>query len=632
MQAGRYLFLASLLAGISLFAGNIAAQKLLAGVRIDFTSGKLFTLSNGTRETLRSIAEPVDITLVYSRAAAQDYPAVRAHADRVRELLGTYAAQSEGRVRVREINPSPFSPAEDEALAAGISGLPATSGDPLYFGIIGRNTIDDLRVIPFLAPEREATLEYDLTRMIARLDDPDPPRVGILSALPGMATSGEDSGYMLLQDIARSFEIERIPETFEALPDDLDVLLVAHPPELSRRQEWLIDQFILRRGRAVFLIDPAAKTAAAEGVFGREGARLQSGLGTLGRAWGITLAPEAVADAAHALPVPVETGPGRVEELAHPLFMAIPAAEMNREDVITADLMRAVNFGAPGALLFGDPPDSARLTPLIVTGPSPSFIDARQAAGNLTPAATLRAYASEPGPLVLAARLSGRLRTAFPGGAPAFDEPQDAAGAERARAAAASAAPHIAASEVDAEIVFIADIDLLADAFYIVPGSTNVVADNGALVLNALDAVSGGGALAQLRSRAPGLRPMARVDRMREAAEAQFFRQQDALEERLAIAQSRLAELQSRSVEAGFAEGDPEASLSADERIELARLRDDILDLRARVREIERIYRRDIDRLEAILKAINIWGGPALVGFAGLLVWYNRKRQRMRIE
>ncbi len=270
MRANRYLLLATLLAGIILFAGNIAAQKLLAGARIDFTSGKLFTLSNGTRETLKGITEPVDLTLVYSREAAQDYPAVRAHAERVRELLGTYASQSGGRVRVREINPAPFSPAEDEALAAGISGLPAASGDPLYFGIIGRNTIDDLRVIPFLAPEREVTLEYDLTRMIARLDDPDPPRVGVLSALPGMAATGEDSGYVLLQDIARSFEIERIPEDFEALPDNLDVLLVAHPPAMSRRQEWLIDQFILRQGRAVFLVDPAAKTAAAEGVIGLE--------------------------------------------------------------------------------------------------------------------------------------------------------------------------------------------------------------------------------------------------------------------------------------------------------------------------------------------------------------------------
>lgn len=529
MRASRYLLLATLLAGACLVAGNIAAQRLFAGARFDFTSGKLFTLSGGTRETLKGIAEPVDITLVYSRVAAQDYPAVRAHADRVRELLGTYAAQSDGRVRVREINPAPFTPAEDEAIAAGVSGLPASGGDPLYFGIIGRNTIDELRVIPFLAPEREVTLEYDLTRMIARLDNPDPPRVGILSALPGMAVSGDEAGYVLRQDIARSFEIERIPDDFEALPEDLDVLLVAHPPDLSRRQEWLIDQFILRRGRAVFLVDPAAKTAAAEGVTGRDGTLFQSGLGTLGRAWGITLAPAAVADASHALPVPVENSAGRVEELAHPLFVAIPAAEMNRDDVITADLMRAVNFGAPGAFLISQTPGEAAITPLIITGPSPSFIDAEAAAGNLTPAATLRAYVTEPSPLVLAARLSGRLQSAFPGGAPAFDEPRDPDEAERVRAVAASAAPHLPASEVDAEIVFIADVDLIADAFYIVPGSASVVADNGALVLNALDAVSGGGGLSQLRSRAPGLRPMARVDRMREAAEAEYFRQQEAL-------------------------------------------------------------------------------------------------------
>ncbi|MBK8198025.1 MAG: Gldg family protein [Acidobacteria bacterium] len=628
MNARRYLIFSTLLAGVLLLAGNIAAQKLLAGARADFTEGGLYTLSHATRATLEDISEPVDLTFAYSRKVGQAFPAVQAHAARVRELLASYQAASGGRIRVREIDPSPFSEAEDEALAAGIAAVPSGGNDPLYFGIIGRNTIDDVRILPFLAPEQDLTLEYDLTRMIARLNHPEPPRVGILSSLQGMATPDPAGGYALLQDIARTFEIDPLPEDFSALPEGLDVLLVAHPPPLSSRQEWLIDQYLLRGGRAVFLVDPAAKIAVTGDVFGISSELARSSLGRLGRAWGVELASDAVADAAFALPVPVETANGRVEELAHPLFIGVPAAAMNREDPITADLMREVNFGAPGALVVGTPPPGVTLTPLIMTGPSPSYINAGEAARDMPPAEVLRNYKSLPAPLPLAMRVSGLLVSAFPSGAPAIDTPRDPAAAEAARAAAAALPPHIRAGERPAEIVIISDADFIADEFYIVEGGGVAVADNGALVLNALDALAGGGELSRLRSRAPALRPMTRIDNMRSAAEEQYFRQQEELESRLTAAQARLAELQGEGTGDGFFAGDLEAQLNDEERSELTALREDILALRARLRATERDYRRGIDQLEGTLKALNIWGGPVLVTLAGLIVWRRQKRPR----
>ncbi len=616
MKTRRYLVLSTLLAGVILLAGNTAAQKLLAGARIDFTDGRLYTLSRATRTTLAEISEPVDLTFAYARRTGQAYPAVQAHAARVRELLATYESQSGGRIRVREIDPSPFSEAEDEALAAGISAIEASGNDPLYFGVIGRSAVDEVRILPFLAPEQELTLEYDLTRMIARLNHPEPPRVGVLSALPGMSAPDPAGGYILLQDLARSFELETVADDFSALPDDLDVLLVAHPAPLTSRQEWLIDQYLLRGGRAVFLVDPAAKTAVTGDVFGAGNELARSGLGRLGRAWGVELSPDALADAAYALPVPVETARGLVEELAHPLFVGIPAGSMNREDPITADLMRVVNFGAPGALIPDSPPDGVTLTPLIMSGPSPSFIDAGSAARNMQPADVLRAYRSLPAPQALAMRVSGRLVSAFPGGAPGADAPGDTVAAE-----------HIRAGERSAEIIIIADADFIADEFYIAEGG-GAVADNGALVLNAVDALAGGGELSRLRSRAPALRSMTRIDNMRSEAEEQYFRQQAELETRLTAAQTRLAELQDTGAGDGFFAGDPEAELSDEERVELASLRADILDLRGRLRDTERDYRRAIDRLEVSLKAINIWGGPVLVALAGVFVWRRQKRPR----
>lgn len=627
MKAKHYLIAATALTGIIFVSANLLVQNVFTGARIDFTENNLYTLSDATKTTLKTVAEPVDITFVYTRSTGQEFPAIRAYAARVRELLHVYESQSGGKIQVTEIDPVPFSPAEDQALAAGITAVDTNGSDPLYFGIIGRNSIDDQRVMPFLAPEREVTLEYDLTRMVARLDDPDPPRVGILSSLPGLTAPGGEGGYTLLRDIHKSFDVEPIAETFQSLPEDLDVLLVAQPPRLSPRQEWLIDQFVLRTGRAVFLVDPAAKTVANTGPFDISDAETASSLMALGEAWGVTLSEDAVADAASALPVPVDTGGGRIEELAHPLFLGIPAGDMNQDDLITADLSRTVNFGAPGAFTADDLAEGAELTPLLTTGPSPSFIDATEAVTDMTPQQVLRQYQTEPAPLALAARLSGHLNTAFPQGAPAFDEPSDPMLAEIARAEAASALPHISESETEAQIVLIADVDFIADEFYIIPNEQIVVADNGALVLNALDALAGGGELSRLRSRAPSLRRMERIDRMRENAEAIYFRQQAALQDNLQTAQARLEELQAIGAADGFFSGDLEADLTEAERTELLDLRQRIVDLRAQLREIERNYRRDIDSLEGTLKAINIWGGPFLVCLIGLFVWYRQKRK-----
>ncbi|KCZ55787.1 hypothetical protein HY29_10500 [Hyphomonas beringensis] len=627
MRAKHYLIAATALTLIIFIASNLLVQKVFTGVRLDFTENNLYTLSDATKSTLDNVAEPVELTFVYTRSTGQDYPSIRAYADRVRELLHVYESQSGGKVRVTEIDPLPFSPAEDEALAAGATAVDTNGNDPLYFGIIGRNSIDDQRVIPFLAPDREVTLEYDLTRMVDRLDDPDPPRVGILSSLPGMTSPGGEGGYALLRDIGKSFEIVPIAETFQSLPEDLDVLLVAQPPELTERQSWLIDQFILRRGRAVFLMDPAAKTVSGGGVFSMGEPLTHATLGALPNLWGVSLSEQAVADAANALPVPVDAGNGRVEELAHPLFIGIPAGDMNQDDLITADLSRSINFGAPGAFDSSQLGDGAEFTPLITTGPSPSFIDADKAITEMTPQAVLREYQTQPTALVLAGRLSGKLTTAFPQGAPPVDTPSDPVLAELAMAEAQSVPPHIAESETDAQLVLIADVDFISDDFYIVPGNEIVVADNGALVLNALDALAGGGELSRLRSRAPSLRPMTRIDGMREKAEAIYFRQQAELETNLQTAQARLEELQAIGSTDGFFAGDLEADLTDEERAELLGLRESIVDLRQRLREIERDYRRDIDQLEGMLKAINIWSGPLIVGLIGLFVWYRQKRK-----
>lgn len=625
LLTGRIWFLAMAILLAALFVlANLSLQPHLVAARLDFTERKLYTLSPATRQTLRGLSEPVDLTFVYSRRVGQDYPRIRAHAARVRELLGVYESLSRGQLRVREIDPTPFSPAEDEALAAGITAVQTQQTDPLYFGLIGRNTVDDVRIIPFLAPEREGTLEYDLTRMVGRLDDPAPPRIGLVSTLQGMSGDGQGAGYAIRQDMARSYQVERIPPDFVSLPEDLDALMLAHAGPLNDYQFWLVDQFALRQGRIVWLVDPAAKAATAGGLFDISQAPASTGLGPLGHHWGITLAAGAAADATHALPVQTRMPDGRTDIAGQPLFIAAPPSNLNRTDPITSELQRPVNFGAPGAFM-ADPRGGLDFEPLAQTGPAPALIAADRAVRDMPPNEVLAAYQPREAPLTLAGRLSGRLSTAFPDGPPPLPLSGDPVIDELTRAATERAPEAIGQSTAEAAIILVADVDLLDDGFYINPNGGAPIADNGAFILNALDAVTGVDGLLSLRSRAESLRPMSRVDEMRADAEAEFFDEQARLQARLVESQSRLEQLQAELAEGLATGGELEAGLTPVERAELQSLRTDILETRARLRAIERDFRRDIDSLEAALKAVNIWGGAVLIILAGLLVWWRRR-------
>ena len=627
MTARRYLLLASVLLVVIFAAANLLAQQWLSGARADFTQSKLYTLSDGTRATVSGLTEPIDLTFVYTRSVGQDYPTVRAYAVRVRELLAAYETLGGINFRLREIDPAPFSEAEDEALAAGLVAIDTNGSDPLYFGLIGRNAVDDERVIPFLAPEQETRLEYDITRMLARLDRPEPARIGLLSTLPGMAALTGEAGYAIRQEMEKTFTIDLIEEGFTELPDDLDVLMLAHPPALTEWQLWQIDQFILRTGRALILLDPAAKTAQGSGPFSMTNRQTRSDLDRFAPVWGVRLDGVAIADAETALSVETDAGEGRTSVLQHPLFLAVPPALMAPTNLITADIRRTVNLGAPGRLLINDGAPGQREI-LMQTGPAPSDIPAEQAALDMSAADTVALYqASDRGAAPLAVRVSGALISAFPEGAPVADIPEDPIYAELMQAAVEQAAPHVTTSAVDADIILLSDADMLDDGLYLDLQSGIAFADNASFILNALDSLSGGSELMSLRARAPGRRPMTTVDAMREAAQTRLFSEQARLESRLQVAQERLEELQSIGATGGFFDGDVSAELNDMERQELAELRESIVTTRSRLRQIEREFRQDIDRLEWRLRLFTLFTGPLLIGLFGLAI-YARNRRR----
>src|SRR5690606_25629081 len=177
------------LAIVLFFGINILADALFKSARLDLTADRLFTLSDGTKQVLAAIQEPIDLRFYYTEQLDEAGPYFATHARRVEELLAEYQRLSDGRVRLERLDPQPFSPEEDLAVAEGLEGLPLNSDGTLaYFGLSGRNSTDDIQVISYLAPERANFLEYDLTRLVHDLANPDKPVVGVIGDLPLMGS------------------------------------------------------------------------------------------------------------------------------------------------------------------------------------------------------------------------------------------------------------------------------------------------------------------------------------------------------------------------------------------------------------------------------------------------------------
>lgn len=646
MSARRFSLLAALALFVAFVAGNVISNSWFRSWRLDLTENHLYSLSEGTVRTLADLTEPVELTLYYSRDGAALEPSLQAYAARVREMLQTFQARSHGRVRFVEVDVKPFSEEEDAAVEAGVEPIVLFEGaDPLYLGLVGANAIDDRVVLPFVAPQREAFLEYEVTKLIFELENPERTRVGLITSLPLNPGVEAEPVFgpppqesMFSAEMGRLLDVTKLEPDFTSIPD-VDVLAIIHPGELSPAQLYAIDQFILRKGRAFIALDPAALAADQSGGLGALGlgasAPPSSTLEPLLARWGVAMTPGVVLDLDNALPVQAQDPrTGQPVQAPQPLFFRAAGDQLDREDLMTAWLQRGINFGLAGALTVSER-EGVTVTRLVQTGGRTMRMPAEQAMLRPSPFEILQMWpASGSRVETVALRLSGNLSTAFPGGPPPAEEAATPPAVAPAPAPpspqpppAAAPSPPLTASATPAEIVIVADVDFLDDNFYADRRNNVAVADNAAFALNALDVLGGSAALVSLRSRAPSQRPMELIDEMEREAQRRIRRRQEDLQAELEETQDRLAALQARGGGSGFFTGNLGAELTSEENAEIERFRQRVLEVRGELRTVGRDLRGDVERLQAGLVFLNVWLAPMLVAGAGLLLFWRRQRR-----
>jgi len=643
------------LAVVLLFAVNILASRLLGPVRIDLTEHRLFTPSEGTRAILTGLDEPVTLRFYLSKRELERAPGIGGYADRVRALLEEYERIADGKLTLRVVDPEPFSDEEDRAVGFGLRGVPLGLDEGIfYFGLVGTNSVDDEEVIPFFTTEREQFLEYDVTKLVHNLSSPQQKVVGLLSSLPiegqgpaMQAAMGAMAGppWTVVDQIRQLFELRSLHPSLDEIPDDIDVLMLVHPQTLPREALYAIDQYVLRGGRVVAFADPYSEAqqeamAMAGGMMPPTMSR-RSEIDELLSAWGVTLGDDVVADLALALKVRMEQS-GRILTFDYPVWMNIAPSTFDQEDIVTGDLAN-LGFGTPGYL---EPAEGATttFTPLVTTtAGAAQFTTAQVAAVTTDPRDLLDDYAPQDRPYTVVARISGKVRTAFPDGRPKSEATRDedtsetagedvdgetaAEGAE-AEAAAGPKAAHRSESAEDAQIIVVADADMLADRFWVVVqeflGNRIAIpsAANGTLVINALDNLTGSGDLISVRNRGTFTRPFTRVAALRQQAERTFRAKEQELIAELTQTEGRLVELEESN------QGDDALVLTDAQREELVRFRQERVRIGKELREVRRQLRADIEALEAWLKFANIGLVPILIGLVGLTAGLAQVRRR----
>lgn len=637
----------ALLCAVALLVGiNVIAEKTLAGERIDLTEQKLYTLSEGSKATIAKIDEPLTFRFYFSKRLGDEIPTYGLYANRVRELLQEYVALANGKIRLEELNPEPYSAVEDRALAFGLQGVPIDQGGEfVYFGLAATNSTDDQQVIPFFQPERERFLEYDLTKIVHNLAHPKKPVVALVTSLPlegdiMAAMQGRPMQPMAVMEQLRPlYDVRTLGGEIAEIDKDVDVLLLAHPQNLSEKTLYAVDQFVLRGGKALVFVDPNSEMQASRpSQFNPPGAPHDSDLPKLFAAWGVEMLPKTIAgDRNRARRVNAGTS-SRVQAVDYVAWMNLRADSFNQNDPITAELS-ALNLASAG-ILQQKAGATTQFEPLVQTSVGGGKIAVEKVQSPLPDVVgILRDFKRDPSPLTLVARITGPAESAFPDGPPA-DEKKDAAAEDKKEGEADAAEKkeeakkepppgHIAKGEVS--VVVVADTDLLDDRFWIQSqdffGQRVVVpvANNGDFVANAIEVLAGGAELVSLRSRGTSTRPFEVVQDIRREAEQRYSAKEKELQDRLKELEGKMKDI--RVVKDAQGQG---VVLTSEQEAALEQFRADMVRTRQQLRDVQLALRHDIDRLEAWLQFVNIGLVPILVGLVAIVLGVVRMRRRSR--
>ena len=395
----------------------------LMNFRVDLTEKKIYTLSDGTRRILAAIKpdEPVTIRF-YSTGDSRLMPAdLVKYSSTVEDVLLDIEKASDNKVTLQRIDPRPDSDAEDKAVSDDITGRQADAiGNKIYFGL-AVECGDRKEIIPILDPAAETSLEYDIIRAIAKVNNPKKPVIGVMSAMPIAGPAMNFPGmrqqapppWEVIKDLRGDYDVREVAVSASQIESDITILIIVHPADIRLTTEYAIDQFVLRGGKVVAFVDPKSVVSTIYNQQQQSNPMMgmapsmtppSSTLKNLFKAWGVGFDDQMIVadmtDATRSLPT----------------FLTIGSKDdgINKSVPVTSQL-EVIQMFTPGAFTV-EKKDGIKAVTLLQSSENTMMIDS--AAADKAQRGPIDSFRSEGRKRILGLQLTGHFRTAFPDGAP----------------------------------------------------------------------------------------------------------------------------------------------------------------------------------------------------------------------
>ena len=605
-------------AGIVMMLVILIAVNVITGAfpaRVDMTQEKAYTLSAGTRAVLKKLDTPVKIRFycTQSETATPETVFLKDYARKVEDLLHEYRQVAGKNLVIERYDPQPDSDAEDSARLDGLEPQPLPGNDRFYLGL-AVSLADERVAIPFLAPNREKLLEYDLTRAITQVVSPGKPVVGVMSSLPVfgrpanamMMQMGQQGSapWTIIEQLKQDFNVKRVEMDTDKIDDDVKVLVVIHPREISDKAQYAIDQFVLRGGKLIAFLDPMSAVASRQQnpMMGGGGGS-SSSLDKLLKAWGLQFdTSKVVADLDFKMQLRNQDG----QPTDAPAWLGLTSEGINHDDIVTSQI-DSLWLPMSGAFT-GTPAASLKEAVLLHSSKDAELVDSFMA--EMGGESIMNNFKPSGTEYNLAIRLTGKFKTAFPDGEPDTG---------RTNSVAKSADNSLKESKAETSVVLVGDSDLLADDFSL----RKIASPFGMLVSqmnanldfaqNLVEQMAGDSNLIGVRSRASLSRPFTLVKRIEAEAQARGQAKIGELQRSLDETQQRLNELQQQKTDK-----DQRFILSPEQRAEIENFRRKQSEVGRELRQAQKDLRKEVVSLETRLTWLNILAMPVGVTAAGV--------------
>jgi gliding-associated putative ABC transporter substrate-binding component GldG len=485
---------------------------LLPRGRVDLTAERMYTLSDASKQLVRSLPDRMQITAYITDP--KDLPPPARHLERVgryvKELLDEYTKASGGKLTWEAVDPGSAKDdkkrreMEDEAQRAKVTKLTlrALSKEKLqlqsaYLGISFRFG-DAIESIPQVMSDEG--LEYQISSIIKRMTV----KKRKVAFTKGHGEPDFQRGIAVLKELlGREYDVTQVElDGKSPIPDDVDALLVYGPRQrFDDKAQFLLDQWLMKGKPLAFFVDGMVIDTPRGSMPNMQMPKMAQkndvGLGELLGAYGFKINDDIVLDPQNYYgPI---TYQGRPALANFPTFALVGPKDLappEELDIMKNQQVMVFPYGSSVELTGNKP--AGKLIPIARSTPG----SWKQTGFFLVDPANPPKETSDKGPFTFGYAYMGKLKSAFAGKPIPEGVPGVPAGAN---ATSGEHAGVLQQSQKDVRLMVVGDADLASDEyariFLQAPQFVPAYGKNLHFVINTVDWMAEDETLIQLRSK-----------------------------------------------------------------------------------------------------------------------------------